>query len=358
LTDRPIAIGPTVNVLLQKGIGNFIRSKLKRIGLDLRRSQTKHRELAKKASIDGSLATVDLRSASDTISWRAVIDLLPFDWFDMLDKCRSKEYCIDGNWYPYQKFSAMGNGYTFELETLIFYSLAFSVTKYLGLDTNDVSVYGDDIILPNEATPLLYRVLESFGFMINKEKSFCSGPFRESCGGDFFSGTDVRGFYVKERLSLRDIVRFRNYLYRSGWRYVLPKTWSHLRFLLKDYENLLAGPDDGTDDHIVFDNWSSRRAYNFVSLQSDNRHIPRLYEAARVYLLYKAMRSESSVQYLENIDDRKLACTYLLQGNVWSRGQKQLARTLHLQYLSNTSFTKGKTYLPLNKLKTKLLKRH
>jgi hypothetical protein len=46
-----------------------------------------------------------------------------------------------------------------------------------------------------------YRRLNHFlsilGFKVNADKSFNEGPFRESCGHDYFKGSNVRGVYVK-----------------------------------------------------------------------------------------------------------------------------------------------------------------
>jgi hypothetical protein len=39
--------------------------------------------------------------------------------------------------------------------------------------------------------------LEALGFQINQHKSFFEGPFRESCGKDFFRGFSVRPVYLK-----------------------------------------------------------------------------------------------------------------------------------------------------------------
>lgn len=264
-TDRPIAIGPTVNVLLQKGYGSIIRSRLKRSGLNLNRCPDRHISLARRASLDNSLATIDLKSASDTISYEAVRELLPVKWFEALAAVRSEEYTIEGKWYPYHKFSAMGNGYTFELESLIFYALAKATCEKYDLSYRDVTVFGDDIILPTDGAEPLMSSLHYLGFSVNKEKTFVNSNFRESCGGDFYKGISVRGFYIKKLLKLRDIVRFRNYLYRTGLRYYLNRTWRLLRAILKPFESYLAGPDDLTDDHIIFDDYSHLKPFNFVS---------------------------------------------------------------------------------------------
>ena len=93
----------------------------------------------------------------------------------------------------------MGNGYTFELETLIFYAAGVVALKRnsLPVTRRNLTVYGDDIIVNDRAVPELYRILSNLGFTVNKAKSFIDGAFRESCGGDFFMGHSVKGFYVK-----------------------------------------------------------------------------------------------------------------------------------------------------------------
>jgi hypothetical protein len=92
----------------------------------------------------------------------------------------------------------MGNGFTFELESLIFYVLAMSCCKYLQLETKDVSVYGDDVIIPVKAFQLFREIALIYGFSVNTEKSYFSGYFRESCGSHYFNGMDCKPYYLKE----------------------------------------------------------------------------------------------------------------------------------------------------------------
>lgn len=213
-TERTIAVEPHVNAFLQRGIGIVMRDLLKSRGIDLR-SQERNQYLAKKGSRSGSLATLDLKGASDTISLSLVEMMLPRDWFLLLMSCRSSHYRNGNEWSRYHKFSSMGNGYTFELETLIFATLAFSTCNFLGLPTTDISVYGDDVVIPVEAVSLYEEVLETCGFTVNRSKSFSSGPFRESCGKDFFRGINVRPFFVRRELrSLEAIYSVANNLRR------------------------------------------------------------------------------------------------------------------------------------------------
>ena len=195
-THRPIAIEPTVNAFLQKGIGSVIRRKLRKAGVDLS-DQTYNRRLARKGSIDGTLCTIDLESASDTIAIELVRLLLPPQWFQLLDIARSKFGTLDDTQFFWEKFSSMGNGFTFELETLIFWALTKACAEEAG-SSEPLNVYGDDIICDSRLFTRVSEVFSFVGFKVNGEKSFHTGPFRESCGEDFFRNLNVRPYFIKE----------------------------------------------------------------------------------------------------------------------------------------------------------------
>jgi hypothetical protein len=117
-----------------------------------------------------------------------------------MDACRSKIGFHNKQVVRWQKFSSMGNGFTFELESLIFWAAAEAVKDYLGYHGSKISVFGDDVILPNGC----YEVFSSFamflGFKVNSKKSFSSGYFRESCGSHWFDGVDCKPIFLKEKL--------------------------------------------------------------------------------------------------------------------------------------------------------------
>lgn len=215
--DRPIGAEPSVNIFYQLALGKLIRRRLKHVGIDLDDGQSTHKQVACGSSITGRFATLDLKNASDTMSVNLVRLLLGTSWVRLLEELRSPftrmaqgdtkvasslsplnggKYC----WWKLEKFSSMGNGFTFELESLIFYA----VTKYVS-DTfpsadgvEKVLVYGDDIICRAEISKPVTSLLRFLGFTTNKEKTFVVGPFRESCGGDFFFGQAVRPYFLKE----------------------------------------------------------------------------------------------------------------------------------------------------------------
>lgn len=200
--DRCICIEPDMNVPLQLMAGSYIRNRLLLSGYDLRKQQAVNARYARIGSQSDLYATIDLSSASDTIAIALVAELLPFGWFCLLSDLRSPftRYKDSSGGFVYmenEKFSSMGNGFTFELETLIFLALARACAIHEGCDL-PVNVYGDDIVVSTRVSHTLLRVLKTAGFTPNKEKTFLHGPFRESCGQDFFDGVPVRPVFIKE----------------------------------------------------------------------------------------------------------------------------------------------------------------
>jgi len=197
-TDRIIAVEPLMNMFVQKGIGSMIRRRLVRVGVDLD-SQERNQDLAREGSLEGALATVDLSSASDSVSTELVDWLLPDDWSTAIKLCRSPRGVLpDGELITYQKVSSMGNGFTFELESLIFWALCSSVMSYLKEPDRRLAIYGDDIVIPRSCVDVLSEILGFSGFVFNGEKSFWNGPFRESCGKHYFLGRDVTPIYIRK----------------------------------------------------------------------------------------------------------------------------------------------------------------
>jgi len=196
-TNRVIAVEPGFNLWFQKAIGSMIRKRLRVHGIELN-YQDRNQQLARKGSLDSSLATVDFSSASDTISKELVRAVLPPHWLSLMEVCRSHCGFIEDKLVHWEKFSSMGNGFTFELESLIFYSAAFVCCEYLKLSTQEVSVYGDDVLLPSHAFDLFSEFSTFLGFQVNPDKSFdSSSPFRESCGSYYYSGVDIKPIFIK-----------------------------------------------------------------------------------------------------------------------------------------------------------------
>jgi len=131
--------------------------------------------------------------ASDTLSLNTVAWLLPEPWFKFLASVRCPFYVGKFGEGKYAKFSSMGNGATFSLETLIFCACCYAV------GSKAFSVYGDDIIIESDLAEALIRLLAFIGFSVNTEKSYIGDiSFRESCGKHYCGGIDVTPKYLRD----------------------------------------------------------------------------------------------------------------------------------------------------------------
>lgn len=249
-TDRTIAAEPTLNMYFQLGVGAFLKRRLRSAGIDLS-DQTRNQRLARIGSLDGKLATIDLANASNSLSYEAVKLLLPSDWFIVLDSLRSAYGKLpNGKLHKYHMFSSMGNGYTFELETLIF----FAICKVI-CGKSTVSVYGDDIICPSDKAEEVISWLSFFGFETNKEKTFSVGFFRESCGKHYYFGEDVSPFFVRKLPESLDVFL----LYNNIIRCATSDSYYDIRFeearefvlRLIPEDSRVYGPDGYGDGHLL-----------------------------------------------------------------------------------------------------------
>lgn len=267
-TDRVIAVEPLMNCYIQKGIGGVIRSRLRRVGIDLD-DQSTNQCLAHWGSVGGNVATIDLSGASDSVSMELVRTLLPPDWVAAIELCRSPVGVLpSGEIVSYQKVSSMGNGFTFELESLIFWALGSAVNELLRPRLRPCWVYGDDIIISTDTANTLIWILDYCGFTCNSRKTHVSGAFRESCGKHYFSGVDVTPFYIREDIASPDrVIWFCNQVRRWsriswGLDGTLWSTWQFARGLLPSSLQAPAIPDGFGDSALIgdFDECAPKKA--------------------------------------------------------------------------------------------------
>jgi hypothetical protein len=205
--SRSICTEPSLNMFFQLGLGKIIEARLQRsYGIRLSTQPDYNRELARIGSIDESFVTIDLSSASDTISLNLCRDILPSWVYETLAELRSPCTTYRGVSTELSMVSTMGNGFTFPLQTAIFSFLVDSVYRSHGIPlekstrerVGNFAVFGDDIIVLRSCAERMIRLLRMCGFQPNMEKTFVEGPFRESCGHDYFRGHNIRGFYLKD----------------------------------------------------------------------------------------------------------------------------------------------------------------
>ncbi|DAD52183.1 RNA-directed RNA polymerase [ssRNA phage Zoerhiza.4_16] len=240
-SPRIIAIEPTAMQYSQQSLLALIREAIEEsflndfIGLD---DQTPNQRMAREGSLSGDLATLDLSEASDRVSCETVSRLLaPFRHLhDATMACRSETARLPGgDVISLSKFASMGSALCFPMEAATFLVAIFcGIEQDLGrpLTLSDVMsykgrvrVFGDDIIIPVDHVRSVINSLESFGLKVNYNKSFWNGKFRESCGKEFYDGTDVsivrvRRFIPSSRKDVQEIistVSLRNQLFEVGY---------------------------------------------------------------------------------------------------------------------------------------------
>lgn len=222
VTDRTIFKEAGLTTFFQKSLGESIRRRLRRHGYDLN-STERSRSIAREGSITGLSTTVDFANASNTIAKLMIREsIIDQTWYSLLDACRTPSYTLDKgkSFHVFEMFSSMGNGYTFELESLIFVAAAEVVHDYLGLAYEDISVHGDDITVSTEAYDLYRQFCNFLGFEVNQQKTFSTGQFRESCGDYYFGGRDVKPIFLKKvSYDAKSIFRLANRVNRLAHSY-------------------------------------------------------------------------------------------------------------------------------------------
>jgi len=205
--SRTICVEPSLNMFYQLGLAKILEQRLRMVyNINLSKQPDFNRDLARLGSVDGSFSTIDLSSASDSLSVGVLRQILPGGFFAWLNCLRTPSTKLpDGRVVPLRMISTMGNGFTFPVETIIFTAVveaAYRISdvpliRNSGDTPGNFAVFGDDLIVDKRVTSSLLRLLSLLGFTVNPLKTFVEGPFRESCGCDWFSGHNVRGVYIK-----------------------------------------------------------------------------------------------------------------------------------------------------------------
>lgn len=166
--------------------------------------------LAKEGSSDGSFATIDLSSASDSVTYRlikAVFAKTPL--LRPLVCLRSDATrLIDGRVLRLEKYAPMGSDLCFPTMCIVFSGLCeLAVRRVAGRASrvNDYRVYGDDLVVRRAFVPEVLRLLAAFHFKVNVSKSFWDqslNHFREACGGEYLDGFEVTPLRVPRRWSV------------------------------------------------------------------------------------------------------------------------------------------------------------
>ncbi len=218
-TPRIIAEEPTCMQYMQQAVSGVITPLLEVPRLNNRANlssyfvgfadQVPNQDMACIGSEDGTLATLDLSEASDRVpNWlvEALFEDVP--WLsEAIQATRSIRADVPGHGViPLVKYASMGSALTFPIEAVVFATISlWAIAKSDGYGVpgrpyswayfrklkDQVRVYGDDIIVPTDKAVLVCEALEIFGLKVNRDKSFWTGRFRESCGKEYYRGEDV-----------------------------------------------------------------------------------------------------------------------------------------------------------------------
>lgn len=229
---RPISMEPTFNMVAQLSFAADLRAALRECyGFDLDTRADLHRTLIR----HDEKVTIDLRNASNS-NWMCVIEALwPRSIVKLLKSLRTPICKHDGEYHYYNMLSPMGCGFTFEVMTITLLHLARVLDP-------GASVFGDDIIISKDVADRFLKLLSCTGWVVNDDKTFLSGNFRESCGAfyDLSTQTEILSYEFHEISDYLDVCTTCNKLRHiashgqisSDLRQLITAAWTKLALLV------------------------------------------------------------------------------------------------------------------------------
>lgn len=274
---RSICMEPILQQYLQQGTRLWLEAAIERhyiFNCMVRLSdQTLNQRRACEGSSDGTLDTIDLSNASDSVAVDVVKRVFPSKILYWLLATRSSTVILPGGTSRRViKFAPMGSALCFPVQTILYSAIALMAGLLWSLDLTEDDmplltkvdieeainrffdihhtrarkhllslpvVYGDDIVCDQRTTSNIIRLLTACGLIVNTRKSFTGhDSYRESCGEHYMGGERVtplqfsRKHPVTERLkieALGALIELTNEAYRRG---MLSLRQHLIRFLL------------------------------------------------------------------------------------------------------------------------------
>jgi hypothetical protein len=285
-TPRIIAAEPVEHQWCQQLIRSFLQDEITRLfGTDFIdfRKQQRSGELVRQASVDRSLATIDLSSASDRLSCWVVERLLRRNpsLLHSIHSSRTRVLRLHNevgelDYLKLRKFASQGTAVTFPVQSLVFLIIALGVStdgsdglvRKINALRTQVRVYGDDIIIPTNRYERMINALEFLGLKANTSKSYHAGYFRESCGTDCYKGYDVTPVKPKVIIpggpaSCQAVVDTTNNLFNKGYWHasysletLLPvRVRQHLRIVGQDTGTIGLSSFSGSSECHLYKRW-------------------------------------------------------------------------------------------------------
>jgi len=204
---RLIAAEPTAHQYCQQMVWRYLQERIEAVFegrfINFRR-QDLSSDLVMKSSLDRSLATVDLSSASDRLTCWTVERIFRRNpsLLSALHAVRTRwirdEISDSTSFLRLRKFASQGSATTFPVQSIVFLIIAIAASvkgpirwSSIRKVSNQVRVFGDDIIIPSHGYGPLLAIMETLQLKVNTSKSYVTGFFRESCGSEAYLGHDV-----------------------------------------------------------------------------------------------------------------------------------------------------------------------
>lgn len=220
--------------------------------------QSLNREWARIGSQTGLLDTIDLSSASDSVSLSLVRGVFPARILRYLLATRSDtvvyKHREGTRRFKVQKFAPMGSAVCFPTQCIIYSAIVIreylvytfgpewrnKISTQQGLESflrslakpgmyskrlMSPRIYGDDIVTDSRATIAVITTLRRLGFEVNEAKSFqTSQAVRESCGIYAWLGEDVTPLLFKiphygkktDEVPIKSVIAWVDFINRCG----------------------------------------------------------------------------------------------------------------------------------------------
>ena len=299
-SPRLIAAEPTSHQWCQQLILRFLFNQCREhFGVHFIdfKDQQKSGAMVLKASLDRSLATVDLSDASDRLTCWTVERVFRknFSLLSALHAARTRyirdEISDEVGFLSLRKFASQGTATTFPVMSLVMLCIALGATlndtdrvtwpRLRGLRTK-VRVFGDDIILPIHGYGRLVRAMNLLQLKVNMAKSYVHGHFRESCGTDGYRGYDItpskpKTLVADSPASCQAVVDTSNNLFNKGLWYASRTADDQLPISVRKYLRIVGRNEAGFSglssfvggyEHHLIKRWNSRLHRNEVRVWS------------------------------------------------------------------------------------------
>lgn len=266
---RAIAMEPAGLMWYQQGWKSIIYDLIEKSsqGAIHFSDQRFNQRLAKWASKHGQYATIDFSSASDCVRFDVVQQLLKYadpTWQAILLKGRSTHCQLpDGSVVHLNKYAPMGSTFCFPVESMLFYSVAYSLMRERYGTTQfgpEILIFGDDCIVPEVIADQFMERTRELGFIPNEGKTFTTGSFRESCGCDCIKGTVITPLLYRvppKEGRIQSITALANHAALRGYRRLREFSISLLP------SNVAFGEDIESGDSVYSPNpYSTKYRYN------------------------------------------------------------------------------------------------